>query len=103
VQAGGGTAATSTDILSTNTLYHVWLRHVVGTGADEFASAEINTTGIRSGDGTDYVKSEDGTGTDQATRLYLQAQYNSASTYTQNIFDKVLVKLNPTVPIGSNP
>ncbi len=88
VRAGGGTEVSTTDTMTINTTYHVWVRYVKGTGTDAFASVAFSTTGTRPTSGNAYRESTNGTATLDADRVRLGIA--NSSTFDQ-LFDRILV------------
>lgn len=97
VRAGGGTVASPVTVLSVDTTYHVWVRFVVGTGANAVATVAFSTTGTRPSSGNEFAQTSNGTATANAGILRLGT---ITTTTVEMIFDKVRVD---DATIGDNP
>lgn len=87
IRAGGGTDQVSTDAMSLNTTYHVWLRVVAGSGTNGFCSVAYSTDGTRPSSGSKYKESINGTFTVNPDRVRIGIA--NGNTWTA-IFDRVL-------------
>jgi hypothetical protein len=90
----GSTVVSGTIGSHYDTLYHVWLRYVKGTGANATLEAYISTTGTKPGSPT--ISTSAGTSTVDADQLRV---ITGGRNHDPVIYDKV--RVNPS--IGSDP
>jgi hypothetical protein len=95
--AGSVNSLPTVGTMSVGTTYHVWLRYVVGTGANAIYSGGFSTDGIRPISGNNFTQATTGTETNTANNVRLLA---TGSNLTQWIFDKI--RISATI-IGDNP
>lgn len=93
----GGTAATTTDSVTTGTTYHFWLRYVKGTGANAVVTGAFSTDGTRPLSGNKFIQLTNGTVTTDANNLMIGPENNST---WEAIFDKIRADDDT---IGDNP
>jgi hypothetical protein len=97
VRAGGGTAVSTTDTMTTGVTYHLWCRYVAGSGANAFGSVAWSTDGTRPTSGNKYRESTNGTATLNPDRI----RYGVANGNTFDvIYDRGLAS---TGTIPNNP
>ena len=97
VRAGVGTENSTTDTMTIDTNYHVWVRYVAGTGANAFASVAFSSDGTRPTSGSKYREVTNGPATLSPDRVRLGV--TNSSTFDQ-LYDRVLAT---TGTIPNNP
>jgi hypothetical protein len=100
VSAGGGTIQYTTGTVTEDTLTHVWVRYLPGSGTDALCTVAFSTDGTRPTSGDNYKESTNGTVTANGNRAELWGDYTSANSGNDIIFDKIFVD---DATIGDNP
>jgi hypothetical protein len=102
----GGTAAISTATVSLNTLHHLWIKTIVGTGTNATTQVQFTTTGTRPGEWADCatnnncVQSTNGTSTGTPDSIAVFSNYTSATNCVDTYIDDIFVS---ATEIGNNP
>jgi hypothetical protein len=106
VQTAGGTAVISTATVSLNTLHHLWIKTIVGTGTNATTQVQFTTTGTRPGEWADCatnnacVQSTNGVSTGTPDSIAVFSNYTSATNCVDTYIDDIFVS---ATEIGNNP
>ena len=100
VIAAGGTEAVTTDVLSVDTTYHMWISFLKGSGANAKMTVAFSANGIRPTSGNAYAESTDGTQTIDADNITIRGQYDSSNSSIDAIVDDVKID---DAAIGNSP
>lgn len=98
IRAGGGTESITSNTISINTTYHVWVKYTKGTGTNAVGEVAFSTDGVRPTSGGAFAtQTSGGTAVTDANQIVFgQSSSNTTSVY----FDKV--RVDETL-IGDNP
>lgn len=98
--AGTGGGASTSDAMSTSTLYYVWFHYKKGSGANAQASVGWNTSATETTSGNKFASLSNGNATADVGRILLGVPSSGTASY-QHIQDNVFLASNSSV--GNNP